>query len=74
MPVYRTIPVCKYRMPHAALEAITSLSGNGEELHGYAREGPTKKAAMEAAATAIALSGHCVRLRSYTSDGTTFMW
>lgn len=36
------------------------LLGNGEELHEYARDGPTKKAAMEAAATAVALSGHCV--------------
>ena len=36
------------------------LLGNGQELHEYAREGPTKKTAMEMAASAIATSGHCV--------------
>ncbi|KAK7686679.1 hypothetical protein QCA50_010279 [Cerrena zonata] len=40
---------------------------NGEELSSYAREGPTKKTAMEAAAAAIAMSGHCYTWRIFPS-------
>ena len=41
---------------------LISLSGCGaERLENYAGQGPTKKAAKERAAEAVALSGHCVR-------------
>ena len=40
---------------------LPCVAGNGtEKLKDYSRTGSSKKAAMSAAAEAVALSGHCV--------------
>ena len=50
------------------------LLGNGQELHEYAREGPTKKTAMEMAAGAIATSGHCVCSSLYAANDPSLIY
>jgi len=45
--------------PHLPIFLCTPVWCGVERLDEYAREGPSKKAAKEKAAEAIALSGHC---------------
>lgn len=42
------------------IELLICVLVDGEVLHTYTRQAATKKAAKEAAAEAMALSGHCV--------------
>lgn len=77
IPVFSATPICKFRCYLSSLRCFSNTAvarlDRGEVLENFTAVGPSKKAAKEAAATLMALSGHCVSNSRVTICFTVYL-
>ena len=75
IPIFSATPICKFQYNQSSLRCSSNVAylDRGEVLENFTAVGPSKKAAKEAAARLMALSGHCVSNSTFTTHFTVYL-